>query len=122
LTPAEYEEEREVFYPAYRPFVSRIQDCIQRFRATRHMDNARNLAFSRYLILGGVDAYPRQFQGLSGMKKDDLGYRTKAEMRTIAADDVIQRGEADKADPRFYNPNDPEHWEVDFAGVVAGYL
>lgn len=35
------------------------------------------------------------------------------------ASDVIHRT---GSDPRYYNPKNPEHWDVDFAGVVAGFL
>ncbi len=46
---------------------------------------------------------------------------TNAELRDIAANDVIHRG-ASGSNPRFYNPNEPEHWAVDFAGVVSGFM
>ncbi|KAK3323795.1 Argonaute siRNA chaperone complex subunit Arb1-domain-containing protein [Cercophora scortea] len=120
LTPDEYEEERASTYPSHRPFVDRIEECVQRFRARRRMDSDRNLFFSRYLFLGGVDSSPRQFQSTRNLGDETLEDATKAEVREITADDVIQRG-AD-ADPRCYNPNNPEHWDVDFSGVAAGFF
>lgn len=109
-----------MLYPLHRPFVERIEECIQRFRARRRMNSEQNYLFSRYLLLGGVDANARQFQGTSKLGNEDLEGRTKAEVRDISADDVIQRGA--KTDSRFYNPSYPEHWVVDFTGVVAGFL
>ncbi len=45
---------------------------------------------------------------------------TKAEMRTIGANDIISASAS--VSSRFYNPAFPEHWDVDFSGVVAGFL
>lgn len=120
ITPAEHQEERTVLYPPHRPFVDRIEECIQRYRARRRLDSRRELMFSRYLMLGGVDATVRQFQGTKDIGADVLENATKADVREMTADDVIQRG--GKQDSRFYNPNFPDHWDVDFAGVVSGYL
>ncbi|KAK0715182.1 Argonaute complex, subunit Arb1 [Lasiosphaeris hirsuta] len=120
LTPAEYEEEKNILYPSYRPFDARIEECIQRFRARRRMTNIQDDLFSRYLYLGGVDSTQRQFQGTRNMKKEEMGGLSQGEVRDIIADDVIQRGASNN--PRFYNPTCPEHWEVDFVGVVAGFL
>ncbi len=107
-------------YPAHRPFIERIEECIQRFRARRRMNNEQNNLFTRYLLLGGVDSETRQFQGTSDMTNADLEGRTKAEVREIAADDVIPRGATTSS--RYYNPSGPEHWDVDFTGVAAGFL
>ncbi|KAK1752259.1 Argonaute complex, subunit Arb1 [Echria macrotheca] len=122
MTPAEFEEEREVQYPLHRPFVNRIEDAIRRYRASRRLDNERSKAFTRYLLLGGVDATARQFTGISGLDDEFMEERTKTDVRDMAADDVIARGEAGKWDARFYNPDYPEHWDVDFAGVAAGFF
>ncbi|KAK4213806.1 Argonaute complex, subunit Arb1 [Rhypophila decipiens] len=120
LTPKEYEEEKTVIYPLDRPFVDRIEECIQRFRARRRMDSERDVVFSRYLALGGVDCTTRQFQSTRKVDPEDLEGLSKAEVREITADDVVQRGDV-KQDRRWYNPEHPEHWEVDFAGVAAGF-
>ncbi|KAK3688213.1 Argonaute siRNA chaperone complex subunit Arb1-domain-containing protein [Podospora appendiculata] len=120
LTQDEYEEERTSIYPSHRPFVDRIEECVQRFRARRRIDNDRNLFFSRYLFLGGVDSSPRQFQSTRNLGHETLEDATKAEVREITADDVIQRGI--DSDARCYNPNNPEHWDVDFTGVAAGFF
>jgi len=122
MTLDEYNQEQNDLYPAHRPFVERIEECIQRFRARRHMNSEQDKFFSRYLLLGGVDATQRQFQGTTKMGKDELAGLSKAEVRDIAASDVIQRGGEGKHDTRFFNPDYSEHWDVDFAGVVAGYL
>ncbi|KAL2261329.1 hypothetical protein VTK26DRAFT_4377 [Humicola hyalothermophila] len=120
MTPAEYQEEKTVLYPPHRSFVDRIEECIQRYRARRRLDNRRELMFSKYLMLGGIDATVRQFQGTKNIGDEVLAEASKATIREITADDVIQRGGTQ--DGRFYNPNYPEHWDVDFTGVVSGFL
>lgn len=120
MTPDEYEQEKTVIYPPSRPFVDRIEECIQRFRARRRMGNDRDLYFSKYLALGGVDSTTRQFQSTRKLNAEDLEGLSKAEVREITADDAVQRS-AGKQDRRWYHPEHPEHWEVDFAGVAAGY-
>lgn len=121
-TPAEHNEEKNVIYAPHRPFVDRIEECIQRFRARRRMGPEREYLFSRYLTLGGIDATIRQFQGTRDLGKDVLEGTSKAVVREMTADDVIQRGGEGNRNPRFYNPNYPEHWDVDFTGVAAGFL
>ena len=122
MTVAQYQEEREQIYPVHRPFVERIEECIQRFRAQRRMDSNQNDLFSQYLMLGGVDATARQFSGTSKLGKGHTDGLTKAEIRDMEANDVIQRGLNPEHAPRFFNAHYPEHWDVDFTGVAAGYL
>jgi hypothetical protein len=95
---------------------SRIEECIQRYRARRRMDNARSNLFDKYLALGGIDTSPRMFQG---MKSLDMNGATNSDVRDMTAGDVIYRGSSNS---RYYNPSEAEHWDVDFSGVVAGYL
>jgi hypothetical protein len=66
-------------------------------------------------MLGGIDATARQFQGGTNLRKGDLdGDETVAN---------IQRNDTlDSHDPRFYNPDTAEHWEVDFTSVAKGFL
>ncbi|KAK3318167.1 Argonaute complex, subunit Arb1 [Apodospora peruviana] len=122
LTPDEYDQEKNVIYPVHRPFADRIEECIQRFRARRRLDNIREFLFSKYLFLGGIDTAVRQFQSTRSMTAKSLQDTTKSDVREMTADDVIQRGADKNRDPRFYNPNYPEHWDVDFAGVAAGFF
>ncbi len=122
MTPAEYNEEQEVIYAPHRPFVDRIEECIQRFRARRRIGVERDVVFSRYLFLGGIDSTTRQFQGSRNIGDDVLDDATKGAVREMTADDVIQRGGDGNRNVRFYNPNYPEHWDVDFSGVTAGFL
>jgi len=122
MTPAEYNEEQEILYPAHRPFVDRIEECIQRFRARRRLGVERDTLFSRYLVLGGIDATVRQFQGTRNIGDDILEDATKTAVREMTADDVIQRGGDGNRNTRFYNPNYPEHWDVDFTGVASGFV
>lgn len=122
LTPAEHSEEKDVIYPPHRPFVDRIEECIQRFRARRRMSQERETLFSRYLVLGGIDATVRQFQGTRNIGDDVLADSTKSAVREMTADDVIQRGADGNRSIRFYNPNYPDHWNVDFTGVAAGFV
>ncbi|KAH6632179.1 Argonaute complex, subunit Arb1 [Chaetomium tenue] len=122
LTVAEHSEEKDVIYPPHRPFVDRIEECVQRFRARRRMSPERELLFSRYLVLGGIDATVRQFQGTRNIGDDVLADSTKSAVREMTADDVIQRGVDGNRSVRFYNPNYPDHWDVDFTGVAAGFV
>ncbi|KAH6856240.1 Argonaute complex, subunit Arb1, partial [Chaetomium sp. MPI-CAGE-AT-0009] len=122
MTPAEHSEEKEIIYSPHRPFVDRIEECIQRFRARRRMSPEREVLFSRYLVLGGIDATVRQFQGTRNIGDDVLADSTKSAVREMTADDVIQRGADGNRSIRFYNPNYPDHWDVDFTGVAAGFV
>lgn len=122
MTPAEYNEEQDIIYPPHRPFVDRIEECIQRFRARRRLGAERDVLFSRYLVLGGIDATVRQFQGTRNIEDDILEDATKGAVREMTADDVIQRGGDGNRNSRFYNPNYPEHWDVDFTGVASGFV
>lgn len=81
------------------------------------MDSVRDNFFSKYLSLGGVDATVRQFQSTRRLGPDDLEDRSKSDIREITADDVIRRGGKNQ-DRRWYNPDFPDHWDVDFTGVV----
>lgn len=85
------------------------------------MTQDRAVLFSKYLALGGVDTSQRQFTGTAKHIKDwkEEGY-TADEIRSMAANDFLSREQDPKG--KFYNPEFPEHWDVDFAGVVAGYL
>ena len=122
MTPAEYDEEQGSIYPPHRPFVDRIEECIQRFRARRRIGPERDILFSRYLLLGGIDSTVRQFQGTRNIENDILEEASKGAVREMTADDVIQRGGDGNRSSRFYNPNYPRDWTVDFAGVAAGFL
>jgi hypothetical protein len=122
MTPAEYTEEQEIIYPPHRHFVDRIEECIQRFRARRRLGTERDVLFSRYLLLGGIDSTTRQFQGARNIENDVLEEASKGAVREMTADDTIQRGGEGNRNARFYNPNYPEHWDVDFTGVAAGFV
>ena len=80
------------------------------------MDNARANLFDKYLTLGGIDTTPRMFQGMKSLDMDDA---TNSDIRNMTAGDVIYRG---SNNGRYYNDDEPEHWDIDFAGVVAGFL
>lgn len=95
---------------------SRIEECLQRFRARRRLDSERANLFNKFLAIGGIDGSPRQFQGGDTI---DLEGATTGEVRESMARDVIHRTGNDS---RYYNPKYPEHWDVDFAGVVSGFL
>lgn len=64
-----------------------------------------------------MDSGPRQFQGLGGFDTAGLDGEEK---RRLAAVDTIYGGSGSVMD-RFYSAGS-EHWSVDFAGVVAGFL
>ncbi|KAB5539495.1 Argonaute siRNA chaperone complex subunit Arb1-domain-containing protein [Coniochaeta sp. 2T2.1] len=115
MTPAEAEEEKNDIYSPNRPFEDRMQDALQRYRARRRMDSNRKNLFDKYLELGGIDTSPRMFQGKKYMNMTDA---TNDEIRGMTATDII----GGSSNGRFYDPREPEDWDVDFAGVVAGYF
>lgn len=107
-----------MLYAPDRPFHDRIEECIQRFRARRRLNNNKSTFFTSYLLLGGIDSTPRQFQGSRSLETEETTPRDHIE--AMKANDVILRGMS--TDARFYNPNEPENWEVDWTGVVSGFL
>ncbi|ORY64799.1 Argonaute siRNA chaperone complex subunit Arb1-domain-containing protein [Pseudomassariella vexata] len=115
VTPDEYKEERGI-YASHVPFPERIEQCIQRYRARRRWDCTRNFIFDRYLLLGGIDSTQRQF---TGMDTDTIKLSTADEIRQMTARDVIHYGTAGS---KFYDIDDHEQWDVDFVGVVKGFL
>jgi hypothetical protein len=70
-----------------------------------------------YLFLGGVDTTQRQFNGLDMAELKDLA---PAERRAATATDTVHT--AGNTLERFYNHNNPDHWDVDFSGVAAGFF
>lgn len=85
------------------------------------MTQDRAQLFAKYLYLGGVDTTQRQFTGTAQHVKDwkGDGYGPD-DLRGFMANEFLGRGGDAKG--QFYNPDAPEHWDVDFAGVVAGFL
>lgn len=121
VTPEEHKDEKAIYAPNI-PFHERIEECIQRYRARRRMGSDRMNLFTKFLLLGGIDATQRQFTGTAKLKNSDLkeeGFNSN-EIRGMYANDVLTRGGGPVS--RFYNSDFPQHWEVDFAGVVAGFL
>ncbi|KAJ0164080.1 Argonaute-binding protein 1 [Colletotrichum tanaceti] len=115
MTPAEAQEERENLYHPDLPFIERIETCIQRYRARRRL-GASHQMFNKYLFLGGIDSTPRMF---GGNVDADLKDMSPEEKRSAAAIDTVHMSGGGS---RFYNDNDPDDWDVDFAGVAAGFL
>lgn len=116
VTPEEYAEETGDIYHPSRSFVERIQQCIQRYRARRRLNSERANIFSKYLVLGGIDAGVKAFNG--GLDKETLENSTAAEIADIQATDHIRSNGPIK----FYNAGNPVNWVVDFEGVAKGFL
>lgn len=121
MTPAEHETETKL-YDLNRPFPERIEECIQRYTMRRRMTSDRLNVFSKYLALGGIDTSQRQFTGTAKHVKDmkESGTYDADDIRMMTSNDILDRG--CEGTGKFFNPSYPEHWDVDFAGVVAGYL
>ncbi|KAJ0114714.1 hypothetical protein J7T55_004958 [Diaporthe amygdali] len=115
VTPEEHATEKQLYDP-------RIEECIQRYMSRRRLTSDRKALFTKYLALGGVDTDQRQFTGTAkharDMKEDDE--YDADHVREVTANEVLSRGWDEVG--KYYNPYYPEHWDVDFAGVVAGYL
>ncbi|KAI0097420.1 Argonaute siRNA chaperone complex subunit Arb1-domain-containing protein [Hypoxylon sp. NC0597] len=116
MTPAEAAEEKKLVYASSRAFPDRIEECIQRYRASRRMDSERTTMFNKYLWLGGIDASPRQFTGFAD-DQEALAEADAGEVRQMTATDFVGGSGS-----RFYDPLEPEHWFVDFEGIVKGFL
>ncbi|KAI1386640.1 Argonaute siRNA chaperone complex subunit Arb1-domain-containing protein [Hypoxylon trugodes] len=116
MTPAEAAEEKKVVYSPSRVFSDRIEECIQRYRASRRMDSERSMVFNKYLWLGGIDSSPRQFTGFAD-DREALEGADKDEIRQMTATDFVGN-----SGTRFYDPAQADHWFIDFEGIVKGFL
>lgn len=114
LTSTEHKEESAV-YDESIPFHLRMETCMQKYRARRNLDSIRNNILTKYLMLGGIDATPRAFTG--GLDKETTENSTAEEIRAMTATDFVQSG-----NKKYYDPEEPEHWVVDFEDVARGFL
>lgn len=80
------------------------------------MDSERLMLFNKYLWLGGIDSSPRQFTGFAE-DREALAEADADEIRQMTATDFIGG-----SGTRFYDPLEPEHWFVDFEGIVKCFL
>ncbi|KAJ6444968.1 argonaute complex, subunit Arb1 [Purpureocillium lavendulum] len=110
MTPQEHADEQTEVYS------SRIQSCIQRFRARRRLQTEHALFFNEYLFLGGIDTSSNAFGGYDPKDLKDL---TPAERRDLMATDTVHG--SFNSDDRFYSGAN-DHWTIDFTGVVAGFF
>ena len=96
---------------------SRIQTCIQRYRARRNLDSTRANILTKYFMLGGIESTKKAFTG--GLDKETLESATAEEIAAIQATDMVGTG---SKNAKYYDPNDSENWVVDFEGVAKGFL
>ncbi|KAI5868373.1 Argonaute siRNA chaperone complex subunit Arb1-domain-containing protein [Durotheca rogersii] len=115
MTPDEAANENNI-YDSSRSFAVRIEECIQRYRASRRMDNERSVLFDKYLWLGGIDSSPRQFTG-AAEDAEALAEADADQIRKMTAVDFVGGN-----DERFYNSQNSGDWFVDFEGIVRGFL
>jgi hypothetical protein len=66
-------------------------------------------------MLGGIESTTKAFTG--GLDKEALDNSTTDEIRAISAKDYVSFG-----NKKYYDPNESEHWVVDFEGVASGFL
>lgn len=95
---------------------SRIEECLNRFRARRRLQGNLVHYFDEYLFLGGIDASQRAFQGVDPKEYAAATAEEKQQLSNVYG----IHGTGDN--PKYYSPSKPEHWSVDFSAVVAGYL
>lgn len=81
----------------------------------RKLDSVRSNILTKYLILGGIEATGKTFNG--GLDKETLENSTASEIAAIQATDYIRSGNA-----KYYDPSDTENWVVDWEGIVKGFL
>jgi hypothetical protein len=114
-TPAEYAEEKKL-YSVDKPFAQRLEEAIQRYRQKRRFDSQRSHMFDKYLALGGVDSSQRMFQGLDAA---DVKEMNAEEIRQMTARTSVTSG---FGSGKFYDPDQPGDWRVDFPIIVKGFL
>lgn len=95
---------------------SRIEECLNRFRARRRLQDDLIRYFDEYLFLGGIDASQRAFQGVDPEEYAAASAEEKQQLSNVYG----IHGSGDN--PKYYSPSKPEHWSVNFSAVVAGYL
>lgn len=111
LTPSEDAENKDFLYAPDRSFVERIETCIQRYRARRKLDAERSKIFTKYMVLGGIDAGIKPFTG--GIDRDG----TAQEIAAVVASDFVGTNNI-----KYFDMSNSKHWVVDFEGVVKGFL
>lgn len=97
---------------------SRIEVCIQRYRARRKLDEVRSNILTKYFMLGGVEATNKAFTG-GGLNQETLDNATAEEIAAINATDYVRANKRDK-NAKYYDGS--EDWVVDFEGVAKGFL
>lgn len=116
-TPEDYQVESDLYDPG-RDFHQRIETCIQRYRARRKLDSVRSNIFSKYLIIGGIEATGKSFTG-GALDKETLESATAEEIAAVQATDFVRSG---VKNAKYYDPNEAEKWVVDFEGIAKGFL
>lgn len=116
VTPEEHEEECDV-YNLSVPFESRIQTCIQRYRARRNLDEVRSNILTKYFMLGGIEATTKAFTG-GALDQETLDNASAAEIAALQATDYVRTGGSGNA--KYYDGSDK--WVVDFEGVAKGFF
>ncbi|EXJ84350.1 hypothetical protein A1O3_05017 [Capronia epimyces CBS 606.96] len=109
MTPVQHAEEQQL-YDADLPFVTRILTAIGRFERTRKMTNERRDVLYKYLIYGGVEVGPNNFQG--GQNTEDMD-------KTQASATLTQ---ASVTDDKLNLGTETSLYEVDFLGCMKGFL
>lgn len=112
---AEQHKEEKALYDVSTDFHQRIETCLQRYSARRNLDSVRGNILTKYLILGGVEATPKMFNG--GLDKETIQNSTAEEIRQFHATDYVRTG-----NKKYFDPEEPEHWVVDFESVAKGFL
>ena len=100
------------------PSIRRIETCIQRYRSRRKLDSVRGNIFSKYLILGGIEATNKAFTG-GALDKETLATATAEEIAAVQATDFVRTG---TKNAKYYDPTEEDKWVVDFEGIVKGFL
>ncbi|KAI9821746.1 MAG: hypothetical protein M1827_002327 [Pycnora praestabilis] len=106
ITPAEYEEENDMYD-------SRIETCIQRYKAKRKFDNERSNVFDKYMALGGINTGPKTFSG--GLNAKCLSEHDAQQIATMSATEYVG---GDKHNVG----KEGSTWVVDFEAVAKGFF
>ncbi len=98
--------------------VRRIENCLQRYRARRKLDEYKANVLTKYFMLGGVDSTKKAFTG-GELDSETLENCTAKEIEALKAQDYIRPSWGVK-NPKFYDGS--SDWVVDFEGVAKGFL
>jgi len=80
--------------------------------------------FNKYLALGGIDTTIKAFSGGKAQKEDDMDDWDGPTIHNIHgySNELFSANSNEHSISKYYNPNAPQNWEVDFEGIAKAFL